>query len=114
MLRPKLFGGMLNFGVKGGAEVGRAVVDNLRLATNLANVGDAKTLVIHPATTTHSHMSEKEKLATGVTPDLIRVRFVSCHPNWPDEHCPTIQVSVGIEHIADIIADFDDALKMAS
>ncbi|PIL32567.1 hypothetical protein GSI_05270 [Ganoderma sinense ZZ0214-1] len=95
LLRSGLFGGMLNFGVKGDAEMGRAVVDGLRLATNLANVGDAKTLVIHPATTTHSHMSEKERLTTGVTPDLIRV-------------------SVGIEHIADIIADFDNALKLAS
>ena len=80
MLRPGLFGGMLNFGVKGNAEVGRAVVDGLRLVTNFANVGDAKMLVIHPATTTHSHMSEKEKLTTGVTPDLIRVRFISYHP----------------------------------
>ncbi|KAF8418917.1 Cys/Met metabolism PLP-dependent enzyme-domain-containing protein [Boletus edulis BED1] len=68
------------------------MVDALRLASNLANVGDAKTLVIHPATTTHEQLTEEERLDTGVTPDLIRV-------------------SVGIEHINDIIADFEQALK---
>ncbi|RPD56820.1 O-acetylhomoserine ami [Lentinus tigrinus ALCF2SS1-7] len=91
LLRPNAFGGMLNFGVKGDAQVGRDVVDRLRLASNLANVGDAKTLVIHPAATTHQQLSDEEQIASGVTQDLIRV-------------------SVGIEHIADIIADFDNAL----
>ncbi|KAI6108714.1 Cys/Met metabolism PLP-dependent enzyme-domain-containing protein [Pisolithus croceorrhizus] len=92
LLRPKVFGGMLSFGIKGNVAVASQVVDNLRLATNLANVGDAKTLVIHPASTTHQQLTTEEQLATGVTPDLIRV-------------------SVGIEHIDDIIADFEQALK---
>ncbi|KAI0919851.1 hypothetical protein AcW1_003004 [Taiwanofungus camphoratus] len=94
LLRPNTYGGVLNFGIKGGdAKVGSQVVDNLRLASNLANVGDAKTLVIHPATTTHQQLTAEEQFASGVTPDLIRV-------------------SVGIENIADIIADFDEALKV--
>ncbi|KAI9453569.1 O-acetylhomoserine ami [Lactarius psammicola] len=96
-LRPNTFGSVLSFGVKGGvdAAVGAKVVDSLKLASNLANVGDAKTLVIHPATTTHQQLSADEQLATGVTPDLIRV-------------------SVGIENIQDIIADFEGALKAVS
>ncbi|KZT67502.1 putative O-acetylhomoserine-lyase [Daedalea quercina L-15889] len=95
LLRPNVYGGVLSFGVKGGhdAKVGSAVVDSLRLASNLANVGDAKTLVIHPATTTHQQLTTEEQFATGVTPDLIRV-------------------SVGIENIADIIADFSEALNV--
>lgn len=73
LLRPNAFGGVLSFGVEGDAERGCAVVDSLRLASNLANVGDAKTLVIHPASTTHSQLAADEQLASGVTPDLIRV-----------------------------------------
>ncbi|KAI0250230.1 O-acetylhomoserine ami [Lactifluus subvellereus] len=93
-LRKGVFGGMLSFGVKGGdTTMGCKVLDSLRLASNLANVGDAKTLVIHPATTTHQQLTAEEQLACGVTPDLIRV-------------------SVGIEHIKDIIADFEEALKV--
>ncbi|KAI1789885.1 O-acetylhomoserine ami [Ganoderma leucocontextum] len=96
LLRPNAFGGMLSFGIKGSdAKIGSAVVDRLRLASNLANVGDAKTLVIHPATTTHQQLTDAEQLASGVTPDLIRV-------------------SVGIENIADIIADFDYALQIVT
>ncbi|KAH9070783.1 O-acetylhomoserine ami [Lactarius deliciosus] len=93
-LRPNAFGSVLSFGVKGGkdAAVGAKVVDSLKLASNLANVGDAKTLVIHPATTTHQQLTADEQLATGVTSDLIRV-------------------SVGIENIQDIIADFEGALR---
>ncbi|CAG7850603.1 Homocysteine synthase {ECO:0000303/PubMed:9506902} {ECO:0000269/PubMed:6381643, ECO:0000269/Ref.5}; AltName: Full=O-acetylhomoserine sulfhydrylase {ECO:0000303/Ref.5}; Short=OAH SHL {ECO:0000303/PubMed:8249501}; Short=OAH sulfhydrylase {ECO:0000303/Ref.5} [Serendipita indica DSM 11827] len=94
LLRPNTFGGVLSFGVKGDAKAGSKVVDNLRLASHLANVGDAKTLVIHPATTTHQQLIAEEQLASGVTPDLIRV-------------------SVGIEAISDIIADFDNALNIA-
>ena len=71
------YGGVLSFGVKGDATVGSKVVDALKLASNLANVGDAKTLVIHPASTTHSQLTEEEQLASGVRPDLIRVR-VDC------------------------------------
>jgi O-acetylhomoserine/O-acetylserine sulfhydrylase len=81
-LREGTFGGVLSFGVKGGedAAVGSKVVDSLRLASNLANVGDAKTLVIHPATTTHQQLTEEEQLASGVSPDLIRVRpFLFMH-----------------------------------
>ena len=74
LLRPGMFGGVLSFGVKGDAHVASRVVDSLELASNLANVGDAKTLVIHPASTTHSQLTVEERAATGVTEDLIRVR----------------------------------------
>ncbi|KAH7102476.1 O-acetylhomoserine ami [Auriculariales sp. MPI-PUGE-AT-0066] len=96
LLRPGAFGGVLNFGVRGDdvAKVGAAVVNNLKLASHLANVGDAKTLVIHPATTTHQQLTTEEQFASGVTPDLIRV-------------------SVGIEAISDIIADFSHAFAIA-
>jgi O-acetylhomoserine/O-acetylserine sulfhydrylase-like pyridoxal-dependent enzyme len=74
-LKRGLYGGVLNFGIKGGdPAVGSKVVDSLRLASNLANVGDAKTLVIHPASTTHQQLTEEEQYASGVSPDLIRVR----------------------------------------
>jgi O-acetylhomoserine/O-acetylserine sulfhydrylase len=76
LLRPNTFGGVLSFGV-GDIDVARRVVDSLKLASNLANVGDAKTLVIHPASTTHSQLTEEERAATGVTDDLIRVRVVA-------------------------------------
>lgn len=116
-LREGLYGGVLNFGVKGGddAAVGSKVVDSLKLASNLANVGDAKTLVIHPATTTHQQLSAKEQSASGVTPDLIRVRpsFI-LYIAWKSVVTAhrLIQVSVGIENIKDIIADFEEALKL--
>ena len=64
---------MLSFGIKGGSEDGSKLVDSLILSSNLANVGDAKTLVIHPATTTHQQLTTDEQLLSGVTPDLIRV-----------------------------------------
>lgn len=76
LLRPNAFGGVLSFGVKGDATIGSKVVDKLKLASNLANVGDAKTLVIHPATTTHQQLTSEEQIASGVTPDLIRVRQI--------------------------------------
>ena len=118
MLRKDTFGGVLSFGVKGGDEsdaaLGSKVVDSLKLASNLANVGDAKTLVIHPATTTHQQLSEEEQSASGVTPDLIRVRL--CLYIAEKSVLVTvrrlIQVSVGIENIKDIIADFEEALKV--
>lgn len=91
-LRNGLFGSILTFGIKGGAESGKTFINNVKLASLLANVGDAKTLVIHPASTTHEQLSPEEQLLSGVTPDLIRV-------------------SVGIEHIEDIIEDFDEALR---
>lgn len=90
-LRLNCFGGVVVFGIQGGAEAGRTFIDNLQLASLLANVGDAKTLVIHPASTTHQQLSDKEQLESGVTPDLVRV-------------------SVGLEHIEDILEDFDTAL----
>jgi OAH/OAS sulfhydrylase len=90
-LRKGLFGGVLVFGIKGGRDAGRKLIDNLKLASLLANVGDAKTLVIHPASTTHQQLSPKEQVESGVTPELVRV-------------------SVGIEHIDDIIEDFSIAL----
>nr|HQV33693.1 PLP-dependent transferase [Calditrichia bacterium] len=86
------FGGILSFGIKGGAEAGKTFIDSVKLASLLANVGDAKTLVIHPASTTHQQLSEKEQLDAGVRPEMIRV-------------------SVGIEHIEDIIEDFEEALS---
>ena len=75
----------------GGLEAGQAFVNSVKLASYLANVGDAKTLVIHPASTTHQQLLDEEQRAAGVTPDLVRV-------------------SVGIEHIEDIKADFSGAL----
>ncbi|MGE5439190.1 MAG: O-acetylhomoserine aminocarboxypropyltransferase/cysteine synthase family protein [Bacteroidota bacterium] len=93
-LRKGQAGSMLAFGVKGGLEAGKAFVNNVKLASLLANVGDAKTLVIHPSSTTHQQLSEQEQLEAGVTADMIRV-------------------SVGLEHIDDIKEDFDQALKAA-
>ncbi|MHC5774468.1 O-acetylhomoserine aminocarboxypropyltransferase/cysteine synthase family protein [Nostoc sp.] len=89
------FGGVLNFGIKGGLEAGKAFINHVKLASHLANVGDAKTLVIHPASTTHQQLSDVEQLSAGVTPDLVRV-------------------SVGIEHIDDIKEDFEQAFGQIS
>ena len=89
------FGGVLTFGVKGGFEAAKTVIDSLQLASHLANVGDAKTLVIHPSSTTHQQLSDAEQKSAGVTSDLIRV-------------------SVGIEHIDDIREDFAQALAIAA
>lgn len=88
------FGAMLGFGIKGGLEAGKKFIDNVELLSHLANIGDAKTLVIHPASTTHQQLTEEERKATGVTDDFIRM-------------------SVGLEDIEDIIADIDQALKKA-
>ena len=88
---PKGAGAIIGFGIKGGAEAGKKFIESLELVSHLANVGDAKTLAIHPATTTHQQLSAEEQLATGVTPDFIRL-------------------SIGIEHIDDIIADIEQAL----
>jgi len=85
-------GAILGFGIKGGKEAGIKFINNVKLASHLANIGDSKTLVIHPSSTTHQQLSEAEQLAAGVTADYVRV-------------------SVGTEHIDDIIADFDQALK---
>jgi len=84
------FGGVLNFGIKGGLEAGRSLINHVKLASHLANVGDTKTLIIHPASTTHQQLATEEQISAGVTPDLVRV-------------------SVGLEHIDDIKADFAQA-----
>lgn len=85
------FGGMVVFGPKGGYEKAVKIVDNIKLFSNLANVGDAKSLILHPASTSHSQMSEADQIASGLTPDLVRL-------------------SIGIEHIDDIIAALDEVL----
>ncbi len=85
------FGAVLAFGVRGGEEAGRAFVEHVELASHLANVGDAKTLVIHPSSTTHQQLSAEEQAAAGVSSDLVRA-------------------SVGIEHVDDLKADFAQAL----
>ena len=82
---------ILGFGIKGGLEAGKKFINSLELISHVANIGDAKTLAIHPASTTHQQLSAEEQAATGVTPDFIRL-------------------SVGIENIADIIADIEQAL----
>ena len=88
-----LFGGMISFGIKGGVTEGKVFIDSLRLLSHLANIGDAKSLVIHPASTTHQQLSPEEQAASGVTPDLIRL-------------------SVGIENVNDIIHDLDQSLNL--
>jgi O-acetylhomoserine (thiol)-lyase len=88
---PKGAGGILGFGIKGGLEAGSKFINSLELISHLANIGDAKSLAIHPATTTHQQLSPEEQLATGVTSDFIRL-------------------SIGIEHIDDIISDIKQAL----
>jgi O-acetylhomoserine (thiol)-lyase len=86
------YGAIVGFGVRGGDSAGRRLIERVRLFSLLANVGDAKSLIIHPASTTHAQLSEEEQRATGVTPDFIRL-------------------SVGIEHIDDILRDLDQALR---
>jgi O-acetylhomoserine (thiol)-lyase len=88
-------GALITFGIKGGYEAGKRFINSVQLFSLLANIGDAKSLVIHPASTTHQQLSEEEQLSTGVTPDLVRL-------------------SVGIEDVADIIADIDSALAKAT
>ncbi len=92
---PKGAGAIIGFGIQGGTEAGRRFINSLELVSHLANVGDAKTLAIHPATTTHQQLSSEEQLATGVTPDFIRL-------------------SIGLEHIDDILKDIEQALQKAS
>lgn len=89
------FAGMLVFGVKGGLEAGAKFIDNVSLFSHLANVGDSKSLVIHPASTTHQQLTPQQRVAAGVGDDLIRV-------------------SVGVENAQDLIADLDNALRVAT
>jgi O-acetylhomoserine (thiol)-lyase len=88
------FGAVFTFGIKGGYQAGQKFINGVKLSSHLANVGDSKTLVIHPASTTHQQLSESEQKASGVTPDLVRV-------------------SLGIEHIDDIKEDFQEAFAAA-
>ena len=89
--REGLYGAILGFGVRGGSEAGRKLIENVTLFSHLANLGDSKSLIIHPASTTHSQLTEEEQADTGVTPDYVRL-------------------SVGLETVSDIIADLDQAL----
>ncbi|GAK57728.1 O-acetyl-L-homoserine sulfhydrolase / O-acetyl-L-serine sulfhydrolase [Candidatus Vecturithrix granuli] len=89
---PKGAGAIIGFGIKGGIEAGKKFINALQLISHLANIGDARSLAIHPASTTHQQLSSEEQLATGVTPDFIRL-------------------SIGIEHLDDILTDIDQALK---
>jgi O-acetylhomoserine (thiol)-lyase len=88
----KGFGGMVVFGIKGGVAAGSKFVENLQLFSHLANVGDAKSLVLHPSSTSHSQLNEEQQKASGLTPDLIRL-------------------SIGIEHVDDIIGDLEQAFS---
>ncbi len=88
------FGGMVGFGVKGGLEAGKEFIRSVEMLSHVANIGDARTLVIHPASTTHSQLSPEEQIAAGVTPDYVRL-------------------SVGLEDVDDIKADIDQALAKA-
>jgi len=89
------YGGIVTFGVKGGVAAGRRLIDSVQIFSLLANVGDAKSLIIHPASTTHSQLEPEEQLSTGVTPELIRL-------------------SVGLENVDDLIADLEQALTAAT
>jgi O-acetylhomoserine (thiol)-lyase len=88
-------GGLVGFELNGGMDAGKRFIDGLKMFYHVANIGDARSLAIHPASTTHSQLSETEQQATGVTPGYVRL-------------------SVGIEHISDIIADLDQALAQAT
>jgi len=89
------FGAVVGFGIKGGLEAGRNFIESLKLFSHLANVGDAKSLAIHPASTTHSQLTKDQQLAAGVTEDFVRL-------------------SIGIEDIEDILEDLDQALRRAA
>ena len=91
---PKGAGSIVSFGVKGGREAGKAFIENVQLASHLANVGDAKTLIIHPATTTHSRIDAEALVAAGITEDMVRL-------------------SVGLEDVEDIKADFQKGFRAA-
>jgi O-acetylhomoserine (thiol)-lyase len=93
-IAPKGLTALIGFGIQGGREAGRAFIDNLKLLSHVANIGDAKSLAIHPASTTHSQLTAEEQAATGVTDDFIRL-------------------SIGLEDVRDIVWDLDQALEVA-
>ena len=92
---PRGAGGIFTFGIKGGAEAGRRFIENLEIISHLANVGDVRTLAIHPASTTHQQLTEEEQRLAGITPDLIRI-------------------STGLEDAEDLIREIDQALTLAT
>jgi O-acetylhomoserine (thiol)-lyase len=92
---PRGAGAILSFGIRGGLEAGKRFIESLKLFSHLANVGDAKSLVIHPASTTHQQLSDEEKKICGITDDMVRL-------------------SVGLEEIEDILWDLDQALRTAA
>ncbi len=107
---PRGAGGVLAFGVKGGGAAGSKIVDGFKLISNLANVGDSKTLAIHPWSTTHEQLSDEERIRSGVTEvrslrvlRLLELLLTGCQD--------MIRISVGTEHIDDIIGDFEQAFK---
>jgi O-acetylhomoserine (thiol)-lyase len=89
------YGGLVGFGIKGGLEAGKKFINSVKLFSHLANIGDAKSLVIHPASTTHQQLTREEQAETGVTEDYVRL-------------------SIGIEDASDIIADIDQALRASA
>ncbi len=89
---PRGQGALVTFGIRGGLEAGKKFINSVKLHSHLANIGDAKSLVIHPASTTHQQLTPEEQAQTGVTPELVRL-------------------SVGLEHIDDILEDLDQALR---
>ena len=91
---PKGAGAILTFGIKGGQSAGVKFIENVEFLSHLANVGDAKTLIIHPASTTHRQLNDEEQIAAGVTPDMVRI-------------------SVGLETIDDILWDIEQALQIS-
>ena len=92
---PKGAGSIFTFGVKGGYEAGIKIVDSVDLFSHVANIGDAKSLIIHPASTTHRQLTEEQRIAAGAGPDVVRL-------------------SIGLETAADIIADLEQALEQAA
>ena len=86
---------LVTFGIKGGFEAGKKLINSLKLFSLLANIGDAKSLVIHPASTTHAQLTVEEQRDTGVTPELVRL-------------------SVGIEDVRDLLADLNEAIEVAN
>ena len=89
------YGGLVGFGIKGGKESGRKLIESVKLLSHLVNIGDTKSLIVHPASTTHQQLTKEEQVATGVTEDYIRL-------------------SIGIEDVEDIIEDLDQALKVSA
>jgi O-acetylhomoserine (thiol)-lyase len=91
---PKGQGSIVTFGIKGGLEAGKKLIDNVKIFSHLANLGDAKSLIIHPASTTHQQLADSQQLDAGVTKDMVRI-------------------SVGIEDVEDLMWDLDQAIAIS-